>query len=38
VKEKDNWKKIDCMNGKEIMTPEKISEIIWQEVSRHLKK
>lgn len=38
VKEKENWEKIDCMKGKEIMTPEQVSEIIWQEVSRHLKK
>jgi len=37
VKENDDWKKIDCMNGKEILPLEEVSELIWQEVMGILK-
>ena len=38
VKENDDWKKIDCMKGKKILSPEEVSELIWQEVKVVLKK
>jgi len=38
VKENDDWRKIDCMKGKEILSPEEVSELIWQEVKGVLKK
>lgn len=37
VKENDDWKKIDCMRGKEILPPEEVSEMIWQEVKGILR-
>jgi dTMP kinase len=38
AKEKKNWKKIDCMRGKTIRTPEEVSDLIWDEVRKHLSK
>lgn len=37
VKERENWEKINCMKGKEIMAPEEVSEMIWREVRKYLK-
>ena len=38
VKDNDDWKKINCMQGKEILSPEEVSELIWKEVMGILKK
>jgi dTMP kinase len=38
VKENKDWKKIDCMRKKEILPPEVISEMIWLETEKMLKK
>jgi len=38
VKENDDWKKVDCMKGKEILPPEEVSELIWREVEGVLGK
>lgn len=37
VKDNDDWKKINCMKGKEILSPEEVSDLIWQEVMGILK-
>lgn len=37
VKNDPTWKKIDCMDGKDIRTPEEISEEVWNEVRRLIK-
>lgn len=37
VEENENWKKIDCMKAKQILPPERISEIIWEEVAKKIK-
>ena len=38
VKDNKDWKKINCMKGKEILSPEEVSELIWQEVKGILRK
>jgi dTMP kinase len=38
AREKKGWKKIDCMRGKEIRTPDEVSELIWAEVAGRLGK
>jgi len=37
VKENDDWKKVNCMKGKEILSQEEVSELIWREVEGFLK-
>lgn len=38
AKERKNWKKIDCMDGREVMKPEAVSEVIWKEIEGRLKR
>jgi dTMP kinase len=36
VKENKEWKKIDCMKGKDILPPEEIGDLVWKEVEKFL--
>jgi dTMP kinase len=38
VKEKNNWKKIDCMDGKNIMKPDAVNDLIWKEIEELINK
>lgn len=37
VKNDPSWVKIDCMDGADILEPDQISEIVWQEVAARIK-
>lgn len=37
VKQNDDWRKVNCMKGKEILSQGEVSELIWQEVEGFLK-
>lgn len=38
IKENKNWKKINCMKDKDIISPDLVSEMVWKEVLEVLNK